>query len=378
MYYYYGYYDGEAPLRVDTYTPEAVYEYPNFILKGTLTNPLKYILNRFPDAEYPSQRGTYGADLPTQYPADGINYTMGGSYNISGIAGVKHFPIATKTPLVGFQGVYETKRIKGIKQINLNIQNTPASATMPFSGDRVASVAIEFNYDGTDYVGLQLLYETFNLKSIRLLKNDPQNYYTEITNPLEMVEKTIDFGISYQDMPDFMYNWIVNATTEIPREVNKFDIYLYQNRAEVNRVGKAPDWLDDVGVLHGVLRDECSLTAPTIIFEAQQVPVFNYVHIPIFGRYYFVLGIDSVSKNLWRMRLNCDVLETYKSRIWNLSAVIDRQEKLFNPMLNDIEMPANVNSQILFREFPNEPFNPSGDEILNFVLISVGEGNDFA
>lgn len=167
-------------------------------------------------------------------------------------------------------------------------------------------------------------------------------------------------------------------------EVTKFDIYLYQNRAEANRVGKAPDWLDEVGVLHGVLRDECSLTSPSIIFEASQVPAFNYVHIPIFSRFYFVLGIDSVSKNLWRMRLNCDVLESYKQQIWNLDAIIERQENDFNPLLLDDQLPTQTNTQTRVLEFLAQTATTAGkfdvQEQSNeetdghYVLITIGKG----
>lgn len=378
MYYYYGDYNGALPLQVDIYTPKA-----SANVVGTKSNPYRFILDN------PPYNQIYLAMNATDYPANGliIGKVGGGVPSNSDI----YFPVASEIPL-NFAHSMQSKKIRGKHKFNVSILNTIPKyeeINPALYGTRlitpIASVAVDFTYttkSGVEYTCksisieydvngnfVKLTFGRINMSAITFAGRD----YLET-----LVDGFIDFGGAYQQTPYFIYDWIMAGTTETPREINKFDIYLYQNRAEVNRVGKAPDWLDNVGVLHGVLRDECSLTAPTIIFEAQQVPAFNYVHIPIFGRYYFVLGIDSVSKNLWRMRLNCDVLETYKQQIWNLSAVIDRQEKLFNPMLNDIEMPANVNSQILFREFPNEPFNPSGDEILNFVLISVGEGNDFA
>lgn len=162
-----------------------------------------------------------------------------------------------------------------------------------------------------------------------------------------------------------------------------FDIHLYKNTAEPNRVDKT-DYLTDVLQLHGVLRDECSLISPSIIFESSAYIQFNYVYIPAFGRYYFVLGIDSVSKNLWRMRLNCDVLMSYKEMIWTLDAVIDRQEHVYNPMLNDPNVPAQTNRNVEVIEMDSLDAigggtfdvqgTPDFTRRCDYVLLTVGEG----
>lgn len=117
-----------------------------------------------------------------------------------------------------------------------------------------------------------------------------------------------------------------------------FDITLYQNLAEVNRVDKS-EYLIGVGTLSGALRDECSLITPSIVYQSSDVPEFNYVYIPIFNRYYYVTSLSSVSKNVWRMELNCDVLMSYKDSIFMLQGVIGRQENDFNDFLIDDKIP---------------------------------------
>lgn len=123
-----------------------------------------------------------------------------------------------------------------------------------------------------------------------------------------------------------------------PTPAGSFDIELYRNTAEVNRVDKT-DYLTRIDTLSGTLRDECSLLSPSIVYQSENVPTYNYVYIPIFNRYYYVTTLSSVGKNVWRMELNCDVLMSYKDSIFMLQGVIGRQENDFNDFLIDDKIP---------------------------------------
>lgn len=153
-----------------------------------------------------------------------------------------------------------------------------------------------------------------------------------------------------------------------------FNINLYQNSAEVNRVDKG-NYLVGVGTLSGALREECSMLTPSIVYQSADVPTFNYVYIPIFNRYYFVTSLSSVSKNVWRMELNCDVLMTYKNEIFLLQGVVGRQEIDFNPMLVDSELPTQDNPEVEIVNIPSTAFlshtNITGN-LHNFVLTVIG------
>lgn len=153
--------------------------------------------------------------------------------------------------------------------------------------------------------------------------------------------------------------------------VTTFDINLYQSSAEVNRVDKT-NFLTGVGTLSGVLREECSIIAPSITFKQTTVPTFNYVYIAAFGRYYYVTGITSVSKDVWRMSLSCDVLMTWKDDIRALTAIIARQENSFNPLLLDSELPAQANQNVTVTEFPAGGFSTAGAIAHPFLLTVVG------
>lgn len=153
--------------------------------------------------------------------------------------------------------------------------------------------------------------------------------------------------------------------------VETFIIEMYKNSAEVNRVDKS-DYLTLVKTMSGVLRQECSMIHPSVMFESDTVPNFNYVYIAPFSRYYYVVSLTAVSKNVWRMELNCDVLYTYHNEILALTAVIARQENSFNPLLLDSELPAQANQNITVTEFPAGGFNTSSAVDYPFVLTVVG------
>lgn len=150
-----------------------------------------------------------------------------------------------------------------------------------------------------------------------------------------------------------------------------FNIELYQNSAEVNRVDKE-EYLTPVGSLIGALREECSMLTPSIVYQSESVPTFNYVYIPIFNRYYFVTSLSSVSKNIWRMELNCDVLMTYKNEILLLKGVIGRQEIYFNPLLVDNELPTQNNPIVEIIDIPSDAFNTQASAEHNFLLTVIG------
>lgn len=137
-----------------------------------------------------------------------------------------------------------------------------------------------------------------------------------------------------------------------------FNIILYRNTSEINRVDKA-GYLTNLGEIIGVLREECSMLTPSIVYQSESVPTFNYVYIPIFNRYYFVTSLSSVSKNVWRMELNCDVLMSYKDAILSLEGVIARQEYEYNSLLIDDKLPTQNNTitEIIEPTISPKPFN---------------------
>lgn len=153
-----------------------------------------------------------------------------------------------------------------------------------------------------------------------------------------------------------------------------FDLNLYQNTAETNRVDKSL-YLSPVGTLSGALRERCSLVSPVLTIEYPKVPDFNYVYIEAFGRYYFVTGVVSVRYNLWEISLECDVLMTYKDKLLECEAFIDRNENTFNPLIVDRRKVIEQGQNIIALTAENEVFGDTGSYIMVASNTGVGSAN---
>ena len=113
-----------------------------------------------------------------------------------------------------------------------------------------------------------------------------------------------------------------------------FNIYLYQNLSENNRMNKN---LNPPVTFTGDLKDSTSITDPTIIIESpiNIVCLYNYAYIPEFNRYYFINDIVSYSNNLTQIILHVDVLMSFRDYIKTNMATTKRQENDWNLYLND-------------------------------------------
>ena len=143
-------------------------------------------------------------------------------------------------------------------------------------------------------------------------------------------------------------------------------INFYKNSSEKNKIGKS---LSGGLTLNGNLRDECSITSPSILVESTSLVDYNYCYIPEFKRYYFISDITSFRNNLWRVSLKCDVLESFKYDILNSSCIIDKQSSAgnSNSLFDD---GSYVNEIDTFNEVVNfqSGFNESGE----FILLTAG------
>ena len=142
-------------------------------------------------------------------------------------------------------------------------------------------------------------------------------------------------------------------------------INFYKNSSEKNKIGK---FLSSVLTLNGNLRDECSITSPSILVEATSLVDYNYCYIPEFKRYYFISDIVSVRNNLWRVSLKCDVLESFKYDILNSSCIVNKQQN--QSYSNNIDDGSYINRVDNFIEIANyqDGFNSNGE----FILLTAG------
>lgn len=142
-------------------------------------------------------------------------------------------------------------------------------------------------------------------------------------------------------------------------------INLYSNTSPANFVNKQ---ITEVISLEGTIREPTSIIDPVVTIDKDTPMGFNYVHIPIFRRYYFVTGISSQSNGLVGVSMHVDVLMTYKTEIMQMEAIIKRQENLYNTYLDDGIYKAYQNTKHKIIKFPN------GFTDFSYILALAGNG----
>lgn len=169
-------------------------------------------------------------------------------------------------------------------------------------------------------------------------------------------------GVSY---PDLLLAITINIES-----TDNFTITLYQNSSEQARIDKT-NYLKSVGVLTGKLRDSTSIVSPVINIQMSTVPNFNYVLIPKFSRYYFVVDIVSIRNNIWEISLEVDVLMSFKNAILNCKAFIDRNEKRKNGYIVDNRLLMELGQDIEDIELEETIFTPRPevDDIIKFGTV---------
>lgn len=141
-------------------------------------------------------------------------------------------------------------------------------------------------------------------------------------------------------------------------------IKLYKNLSEVNTIGKT---LTEETERTGTLKEGCPVLSPSVVLTGENLSGFNYAYIPQFSRYYFIKEITSVKSGLWEISMRVDVLETYKDSIKANTAILKRQEKIWDLYLNDENFKAESTNKTATIMFPQNHFNT-----VNFVLTVAG------
>lgn len=145
-----------------------------------------------------------------------------------------------------------------------------------------------------------------------------------------------------------------------------FTVVLQRNDSEPNRINKI---VSDIMSLSGTLKNRTSIIDPIIIIECDltEVTECNYMTIDLFNRKYFVNNITSVNSKLVEFSCHVDVLSTFADSIKLNSAIIKKQENLWNLYLNDGSFKVYQNPNVLTRPFP------SGFTTQEFVLAVAGK-----
>lgn len=145
-------------------------------------------------------------------------------------------------------------------------------------------------------------------------------------------------------------------------------VSFYYNNSDINVVDKSISLALSTS---GTLKNDCSVTDPVILVEAYNISNVNYMHIPEFGRYYYITNIVSVRNGLWSVSGHVDVLMTYKGQIRSRSAILSRtaDQNYANLYLDDDRLSVTCRRDFQLIPFPNRDLTTGG---ASFVLTCAG------
>ena len=148
------------------------------------------------------------------------------------------------------------------------------------------------------------------------------------------------------------------------------NIKIYHNYSANNKLNKTISLLIEKNVK---LKNETNIIRPTIILTGDISNNMNYVYIPKFNRYYYIVDKKSINNEMFEIFLEVDVLMSFKEKILNLQCIIDKQQDLtnINKYYNDGSFIVSSKEFIKTINFPNG-FNENGE----FILITAGGNNN--
>ena len=119
------------------------------------------------------------------------------------------------------------------------------------------------------------------------------------------------------------------------------------------------------------LKEDTSILNPVLIlYTTDNIYTYNYMYISDFSRYYFITDIVSIGQNRWEIHAKVDVLETYANAIKANSAIVKRQQNLFNLYLDDPEYKTYNYDKIQTLRFT--PGTGGFNKLMNYVLVVNG------
>lgn len=145
-------------------------------------------------------------------------------------------------------------------------------------------------------------------------------------------------------------------------------IVLKRNLSPVNKLTK--DFDNTIAEFEVALKENTDIFRPTFILQTiDPIWHFNYIDGSSFsGRQYFITDVRSIGFNRYEIDARTDVLSTWATQIKQNTAVISRQEKLYNLYLDDPYFHVYNYERIQTLKFPANDFMKS----LQYVLVTNG------
>lgn len=101
------------------------------------------------------------------------------------------------------------------------------------------------------------------------------------------------------------------------------EIRLYNTTDSNNTINKK---LTGEKIYNVIFKDNANIINPTIKIRTNDIITFNYAYIPTFNRYYFINDIDIEPNRITTLKLDVDVLESFKDDILLCDGVITRSD----------------------------------------------------
>lgn len=143
------------------------------------------------------------------------------------------------------------------------------------------------------------------------------------------------------------------------------DIILYSTNDGENILNKS---LDEEYRFNIRLKNDTDIITPVITLNDKGEMNFNkcnYCYIEVLGRYYFIRSIENISNKIWKLDLECDVLQTYKDDILNSYAEVERVMKEDD----HVEVTANTETKKTYEIYESD-VTLEGDQTM--ILSSIG------
>lgn len=149
------------------------------------------------------------------------------------------------------------------------------------------------------------------------------------------------------------------------------DIKLCNNASETNIINKR---ITEVHTVSGAtIKGNLSYENPVIVlaYNSSIAANINYMKIAELNRCYFITDIINLTGGRYEIHGKVDVLESFKTQILQLNAIIDKQSILTNSNLY-LDDGSWINENKEFNSVINFPngFNADGE----YILVTAGGG----
>lgn len=143
-------------------------------------------------------------------------------------------------------------------------------------------------------------------------------------------------------------------------------IILYNTNSDNREVHKR---LDNERILNGQLLEDTDVMTPQVKITYIDNVNYNYAYIPMFGRYYYIVGITVDEGQNLTLSLSVDVLMSFWDEFKASQCVAERSSSKYNEFIADNKVAFSPKIRTEYRKLP---FNFSPTENGNHYVLTLG------